>query len=311
MMNRVYITGVVLVAALALSGVAVSSASANLTPGCYKVDEAKTGNYSESACKTKVATLSGEYVLAEPVKEVASHVWCALISPVVATGLFENAKCTKGDENGIFTYIVIPLPTLLLLSGKPPVELKGESKTAKTKLETKLGELDSEGYLFQLHWTSLENGSSGPASLLFTEVTEKTAKCSTTGDGTGLVLIDSAEWHLVYISLSPLQVGILALIPQFKIICGSVKETVKGSAISTIAPLETWEEKATGSFESVSSCLSNETTGVTKYWNDEAEEVTAKLEAEINGLGKFEAACENVEGVVKLIPTEMLEISQL
>jgi hypothetical protein len=186
------------------------------------------------------------------------------------------------------------LPTFLLLTeGKLPVELKGESKTVKVKLETKLGELTGEGLLIQLHWTNLNSGSLGPASLLFTNVQEKTVKCNTEKDGTGLALIDNAVWHLVYISLSPLQVGLLLLIPSFKITCGAIKATITGSAASTVAPLEKWVA-TTEAFESASSCASASKPEVTKYWNDEGSEVTTKLEAEINGLGKFEEACESV-----------------
>jgi hypothetical protein len=234
-------------------------------------------------------------------------VWMPLKQPVAgaAEGPLENLKLellTTANE-------VVDLPTFLLLSGAPPVELKGESTTAKTKLETKLGELSGEGLLVQLHWTNLNSGRLGPASLLFTNAKEKTISCSTERDGTGLVLIDHAEWHLVYILLNPLQVGVLILVPTFKITCGAVRETVKGSSVATSSPLETWVESSE-SFESVSSCLANLKPGVTKYWNDEGEAVTAKLEAEINGLGKFEEACENISEAVKLKPTQMLEISQ-
>jgi hypothetical protein len=203
------------------------------------------------------------------------------------------------------------LPTLLLLSGGTlPVELKGESKTSKTKLEGLLGELSGEGYLVQLHWTNLNSGRSGPASLLFTNVKEPIGSkpsCNTAGDGSGLVLIDDAEWQLVFTSLSTLRSGVLFLIPQISITCGVVKEKVKGSSLASIGPYETWEE-STGSFSGVSSCKSPGKPQLTKYWNASGAEATAKLEAEINGLGKFEQVCENVEGSVSLKPTQMLSI---
>jgi hypothetical protein len=199
------------------------------------------------------------------------------------------------------------LPTLLLLSGAPPVELKGSNTTAKTKLTTKLGELTGEGVLIQLHWTNLNTGSLGPASLLFTEVEEKTTKCHTTNDGTGLVLIDNAEWHIVPILLSPLQVGILFLVPKFKITCGAVTETVEGNSVSTATPLEAWVEPS-GSFKGGSFCATTSKPEITKYWNDTPSEVSAKLEAEINGLGKKEEACEAVSEEVSLVPTQMLEV---
>jgi hypothetical protein len=304
--------GVLLGAVLALSGLAASSASAALPKGlCWKVEFKETGNYNEG-CLKEVGLLKGMYVLAELEEEQGYHLYCAKIDGGLETGSSEGAKCVKlasNKTNGKWTTVLFGLPTLLLLTEAPPVEVKGESPKAKTKLESKLGALEGEGVLIQLHWTSLNSGSLGPASLLFTKVHEKTTECETSGDEKGTVLIDDAEWHLVYILLDPLQVGILFLIPQFTIKCGAVSEKVKGSSISTVAPLETWVEPS-GSFEGESNCLTNLKPGVTKYWNDEGAEVTAKLEAELNGLGKFEESCESVEGAVKLKPEKMLEISQ-
>jgi hypothetical protein len=313
--GRISMAGVLLGAVLALSGLAVSSASAALPKGlCWKVEFKETGNYNEG-CLKEVGLLDGTYVLAELEEEQGYHLYCAKIDGGLETGSSEGAKCVKlaPHTNGKWTTVLFGLPTLLLLTGgKLPVETKGESKTFVTKLETKLGSLEGEGILVQLHWTNLNSGSLGPASLLFTKVKEPVGgkpTCSTTGDSTGLVLIDDAEWHLVYILLDPLQVGILFLIPQFTITCGAVSEKVKGSSIATVTPIGK-EVGTTESFDSVSACLANLKPGVTKYWNDEGAEVTAKLEAELNGLGKFEEACENVAGEVLLFPTEMIEISE-
>jgi hypothetical protein len=312
MKRIINIAGVLLgvVLSLALSGLAASSASAVLPTGlCWKVDKGDTGNLSVGCLPG-----AGEYVKAT-LESGTGPLYCAkLDAGETENGLFAEAGC-KGKEvsNGKWTYVLFGLPTLLLLSGGTlPVETKGESTTAVTKLETKGGELNGVGYLIQLHWTNLNSGSLGPASLLFTKVKEpfgSKPECHTTGDPTGLVLIDNAEWHLVYILLDPLQVGILFLIPQFTITCGALSEKVKGSSASTVALLEKWVEPSE-SFEGDSSCLSAGKPGITKYWNDEGEEKTVKLEGEVNGLGKFEEACENVEGLVKLVPTEMLEISQ-
>jgi hypothetical protein len=313
MKRTINIAGVLLgvVLALALSGLAASSASALPKGLCWKVEFNTDGNYT-NYCLKEVNPGEGTYVLAELIEKQGVNLYCAKIDDNDAVGPDEGSKCEKllSTFTGLYTTVLFGLPTFLLLTGEAlPAELKGESKTSKTKLATKLGSLEGEGYLFQLYWTNLNTGTLGPASLLFTEVEEKTTKCHTTGDGTGLVLINNAEWHLVYILLDPLQVGFLFLIPQFTITCGAVSEKVKGSSLSTAAPLEK-DVSTTEAFEGVSSCLSNLKPGVTKYWNDEGEEVTAKLEGELNGLGKFEEACENVEGAVKLKPTKMLEISQ-
>jgi hypothetical protein len=311
MMRRIGITGVFLVAVFAFSGLVASSASAAPPKGlCWKVEFSTNGNYN-NYCLEKVAAGKGTYVLAELVEEQGYHLYCAKLDGTEAVGPVEGAKCEKllAGFTGKFVTVLFGLPTLLLLSGgNLPVELKGESRTAKTKLETKLGELTGEGFLIQGHWTNLLRNS-GPASLLLTNVGEKTTKCSTSGDGTGLVLIDNAEWHLVYVSLDPLAVGILVAGPVFSVRCGSATEKIKGSGLATAAPFEKWVEPSEA-FEGDLSCLSNGKPGLTKYWTEAGEVETVKLEAEINGLGKFEEACENVEGTTKAFPTEMIEISQ-
>jgi hypothetical protein len=309
-MKRISIAGMFLTVVIALCGFAASSASALPKGLCWKVEFEKTGNYNQGCLKDE-GLLKGTYVLAELIEKQGVNLYCAKIDLNEKTGSSEGPRCeqllgTTGEE----TSVLFGLPTLLLLTGGTlPLTALVVDKTTKTKLETKLGELTGEGILDQILWTNLNSGSLGPAVLLFTGVSEKTTKCNTTGDGTGLVLINNVEWHLVYILLDPLQVGILYLVPSFKITCGSVKETVEGNSATTISPIEEWVA-ATGLFKAVSSCLSNLKPDITKYWNDEGEEKTIKLEAEINGLGKKEEACENVEGEIPVEPKEMLEISQ-
>jgi hypothetical protein len=310
-MKRLSIAGMFLTVAFALSGLAASSASALPKGLCWKVEKANTGNYTHY-CLEKAADLDGSYVLAEIVAKQGTDLWCAKIDNSEPTGTSEGSKCEKLISNGLFTTVLYGLPTFLLLTGSlsSPITLLGVNKTLKTRLSTIGGELTGEGFLIQILWTLLESGSLGPAQILFENVGEKSTKCKTSGDGTGLVLIDDAQWHLVYILLDPLEVGILFLIPQFTMTCGVVAEKIKGSWMWTMTPLEEWVA-AKGSFEGVSKCLSNKhTPGITKYWNDEGEEVTAKLEVELNGLGKFEEACLNLEVPVKLETPEMLEISQ-
>jgi hypothetical protein len=301
--------GAVLV--LALSGLAVSSASAVPRGLCWKVEFSETGNYSKY-CLKKEPNLDGFYVLAELVEKQGVNLYCAKIDNAEPTGSSEGAKCEKlVGSTGLMTTVLFGLAVFLLLTGgKLPVELKAENTTATTKLVTKLGELSGVGFLARLDWTNLSTSSLGPASLLFTKVKEKTVECSTGADASGVILIDDAVVHLVYLLLDPLFTIFMILIPSFKITCGAVKETVRGSSATTRVPLEEWEEKGTGSFETVSGCLANGKPDVTKYWNEEGEEVTVKLEAELNGLGKIEEGCESISEPIKLIPTEMLEISE-
>jgi hypothetical protein len=113
-MKRIVITIPAVVAALALSGLAASSAWATPPLSCYKAqaDEfGATGNYKNATCTEKLAVLKGEYVLAEPLLFIKEDIWCAKMNPVVGppgTGLYENATCTKKQEDGEYTEILEP-----------------------------------------------------------------------------------------------------------------------------------------------------------------------------------------------------------
>jgi hypothetical protein len=104
----------VLLAALASTGVAASSAGANPPLSCYKAEKDEfgvTGNYKNATCTEKTAILKGEYVLAEPLLFLKGELWCAKLNPVVGppgTGVYENSTCTKKLENGEYTEVIEP-----------------------------------------------------------------------------------------------------------------------------------------------------------------------------------------------------------
>jgi hypothetical protein len=113
-MKHIVITISAVITAIALSGLAASSAWATPPLSCYKAQEDEfgvTGNYKNATCTEKVAVLKGEYVLAEPLLFMKEDLWCAKMSPVVGppgTGLYENATCTKTQEDGEYTEVIEP-----------------------------------------------------------------------------------------------------------------------------------------------------------------------------------------------------------
>jgi hypothetical protein len=104
-MRRTWSTGIILAAALALSGVAASSASAVIR--CYKVDIGK-GNFN-AGCKEEVGALKGEWVLAEKIVKIELNLWCVKIFPVNSkTGEYQSGTCEVKEEDGEYTEAVIP-----------------------------------------------------------------------------------------------------------------------------------------------------------------------------------------------------------
>jgi hypothetical protein len=73
MMKRIVAAGFALVAVVALSGIGVSSASA--AAGCYRTMTPNQGNFTKPNCEaaSKVAVLTGEYILAETLVPAEKH----------------------------------------------------------------------------------------------------------------------------------------------------------------------------------------------------------------------------------------------
>ena len=116
-----------------------------------------------------------------------------------------------------------PLPQIhTALPGESyPLNLLGQ-KTAAAE-----GEIALSNTTFELPANTIsvllalsELGSLGTALVMLTGVGEpgEGAKCSTTGDASGVVLVPETQWHLVYTSLSPgkvLETAGLILVPRF------------------------------------------------------------------------------------------------
>lgn len=109
-------SGLAIFAAFALNGI-VASSSANLVLTCFKVSHNKNGNWKDPECKETAGNLKGEYVLAEPIVKTLEFLWCANLTPEAATGEYEDSKCTKKHENGLYIEVnveptkILPLPS--------------------------------------------------------------------------------------------------------------------------------------------------------------------------------------------------------
>ncbi len=305
------IAGVVFVAALALSAVAVSSASANLPLKCYKVShfeiEKLAGNFKDAACKEEVKKLTGEYVLAEPINFKTENLWCAEITQKEGkekeTGNWKNNKCTEAGKDGKFIEVIVLPDISIALGGSYPLHLNFEdNKKTVSSLETTGGSLlKSKSGLLVLFLIS-ELSALGTFDALFLKVEQGTQECHSVGDSEGTVLL-TGEFHVV---LGPSGLEALLLISEFEIICGKVKVKVKGSLLSTLSA-GTEAEELTETSSELKGKAGKPT--LTKYYNDEGKTVEALLLSNF-GTGFLESD-ENVEEPVtlKVLESKMFTIT--
>jgi hypothetical protein len=298
MMKRSGLVGLGVVAALALSGIAALPASANLSLACYKAQNDEfgvSGNYKNKTCTEKTAVLKGEYVLAEPTDFITEDLWCAKMTPVVGppgTGQYKNAKCTEKEEDGEYTEVIVPeeqrkekaatgLPeiSITLAGSSYPLDLNYESSTVVTKLEDGAGAL-LEGKGLKLLLLTAAESSLGTFNADFLNNIEASSnrKCHTSGDKTATVLSEGS-FHIVYTSLSPLELGILFLPHEVKVECEGVTTKVRGDVISSIN-----EASDSGSLTSIKGKLEKGSTAgsqeITEYYNTTGTKVKAELIAE-------------------------------
>jgi hypothetical protein len=185
-----------------LAGVPVfagfGAASASAAPACYAVFLYKRGNYSARGCATKVANLTGEYVLAEPLVARGGRVWCALLTE--ATGEYNTTgNCANSANNGLQTRIV--------LGGKGEIEVLPEAGTkAWTGSSGETSFEKSSGEKVTCKEASAEGADEG-GSLGLAHVTYKKCSaggglvtCTGLGEASGVILL-LPSWHLVYDTL--------------------------------------------------------------------------------------------------------------
>jgi hypothetical protein len=214
--------GLVLFAALALSSTAVSSASANLALGCYKAKKesggGKTGDYSAATCseESKVASLKGEYVLAEPLELKKGELWCAKLTPTVKTGLYEDSACSKAEENGTFTEVLVPPKSTVLPEFSTETAANGTS--GKNSLDLEGTDLECESST-----TALGAGHKlGTFTITFHSCKASSKACTGLGESSGSVGI-SGTWHLVssLADRTQYEIWFLIVVPGAHIECES------------------------------------------------------------------------------------------
>jgi hypothetical protein len=174
----------------------------------------------------------------------------------------------------------------IALGGAYPIHMNfSDNGTTKTRLETTGTEaLKGEGLLVLLLTTELS--ALGNFEALFLNVKEGKTSCNSVGDKAGEVLT-KGEFHIVYPSLSPLTLGVAFLVEEVVIECAKLKIKVKGCALASI----THPKNSSEDVELVTSELLGEKgkNTLTKYDNDEGNQVGCKLEANF-GTGFLQAA---------------------
>jgi hypothetical protein len=175
----------------------------------------------------------------------------------------------------------------------------------ESELQNAAGTLTGKGFLLQGDITS---ATGGLYEVLFLEVTEGTGRCNTAGDSTGEVLVPHAGFHIVHDINSLSGIGILFLVPEFLITCGTTRIRILGHALALV-------EGLTNGVEILQLILAHlHCNGITRgepedshYWTSLlSSELTARLEANF-GTG-FRKACEEIKGKVHIDFSRMIEI---
>ena len=193
--------------------------------------------------------------------------------------------------------MAVTLPSVLFLAGKTSATAKATSGSTSS-LETIVGsKLTGKG--LEVSLTTTTAGSAlGTYVTLFKEVAEGTNKCKTGTLAAGNVEI-KGEFHLVTLSETPLEMGVLFLVPATTILCGTtekpekVKIKVEGSALSSFSgTLNSEIKEFSGTLLATKGKPSK-----TAYLNDAGEKLNASLKSNF-GLGLEESA-ENVTEPIK------------
>jgi hypothetical protein len=192
----------------------------------------------------------------------------------------------------------LPDISVTLTGGIYPVHAVGTLPKALTFLG------DASGVVLQGTGVTLllltkELSALGTFTTDFTNVEEpKTgAKCSSTGDASGVVLV-SGEFHLVPLEVSAaLPLGVLFLVTTLEIKCKeSIEVVVRGNTLSTLENIGTENQELTGFAGTLEGELGKPKHS--EYFNDGGTKILTKLEIEA-GAGEV-AGDEDVVGQVGL-----------
>jgi len=204
--------------------------------------------------------------------------------------------------------VSLPDISVTLTGGVYPVHAQGSTAaTAATALETTGGGvLNGTGVTLLLLTTELSGLGTFTSDFTKVENPEK-IKCNSAGDAAGVVLV-KGEFHLVPISLSPLNIGILFLVSEFEVECpGGINVLIRGNVLGSVNNIGSEGTELTG----FGGSLLGEK-GVQKlseYYNDGGTKIKTSLESEA-GAGFTKSAQQVAEEVpLQVLGSQMIVIT--
>jgi hypothetical protein len=177
----------------------------------------------------------------------------------------------------------------------------------ESELQTAAGTLKGKGFLLQGDITS---PTGGLYEVLFLEVLEPlitTARCSTAGDNAGEVLVPHAGFHIVHDINSLSGIGILFLVPEFTITCGTLTIRIRGHVLALV-------EGLTNGVEILQLILAHLHCTATLGEPEDKHYWTSLLSSELEALllanfgTGFRKACEEIKGKIHIDFSKMIEI---
>jgi hypothetical protein len=191
----------------------------------------------------------------------------------------------------------------IVLSGE--ARLKEEGNEKEISLQTEASKLPAKTVAVLL--VASELTSLGSATIDFTgshEAGNPTAACSTEGDAAGVVLIPAAEYHVVPISLSPLDIGLLILFPKYTVTCTGGLKIKDEAPLLGLVMFPT--PNAAGDIEGITAlthCSAAGIAEVSSFLNDKEEKLTGQLLKVNFGAGA-------VNGCEEILPPLELKIEK-
>jgi len=199
------------------------------------------------------------------------------------------------------------LPDVSVLPGELTlVHLDVTDLTVATKLSNPVEVLRGTGLLLLLLADELT--SLGTFEALFTNVVDEAdVECHSVDDESGEVLT-SGTYHIVYTSLSPLEIGALYLVLPLEIECASLTIKIEGSVLSSLKPAASGTDQT-----SVAGVLKGNGEGkpnLVNYYNDGGTIVKAKLTVHAAG-GTAKEGAEEVEEEVTVYALQGSEYGKM
>jgi hypothetical protein len=150
---------------------------------------------------------------------------------LLALGSFAASSASATSSTSV---LLLPGDVFPVLFSSLPAD--NPNNGIETELQTAGGTLTGTGFLLQGDITS---PTGGLYEVLFLLVLEPISleKCKTAGDPAGEVLVPHAGFHIVHDITSLSGIGILFLVPEFKITCGTTVVTVKGHVLALVEGL--------------------------------------------------------------------------